>query len=51
LRLRNRQPRLRRDKHEIDVPDAGESLLDDMTEEQLIQLLMLRRGAAQRKAS
>ena len=31
LWLRNRQPRLWRDKHEIDVADAGESLMDDMT--------------------
>jgi hypothetical protein len=30
LWLRNRQPRLWRDKHEIDVADAGESMLDDM---------------------
>jgi hypothetical protein len=51
LWLRNRQPRLWRDKHEIDVADAGESLMDGMTEDQLIELLMLRRGVAQRKLS
>jgi hypothetical protein len=33
------------------VADAGESLLDDMTDDQLIELLMLRRGAAQPKPS
>jgi hypothetical protein len=49
LWLRNRQPRLWRDKHEIDVADAGESLLDDMTDDQLIERVMLRRGAAHRK--
>jgi hypothetical protein len=49
LWLRNRQPRLWRDKHEIDVADAGESLLDEMTDEELIQRVMLRRGVAQRK--
>jgi hypothetical protein len=38
-------------KHEVDVADAGESLMDGMSEEQLIELLVLRRGAAQRKAS
>jgi hypothetical protein len=51
LWLRNRQPRLWRDKHEVDVADAGESLLDDMTDEQLIQRVMLRRGATHRKPS
>jgi hypothetical protein len=51
LWLRNRQPHRWRDKHEIDVAGAGESLMDDMTEDQLIELLMLRRGVAQRKAS
>jgi hypothetical protein len=51
LWLRNRQPHRWRDKHEIDVADAGESLMDDMTEDQLIELLMLRRGVAQRKPS
>jgi hypothetical protein len=51
LWLRNRQPRLWRDKHEVDVTDAGESLLDGMSEEQLVELLMLRRGVAQRKLS
>jgi hypothetical protein len=51
LRLRNRQPKLWRAKHEIDVAEAGESLVDDMTEDQLVELLMLRRGAAQRKAN
>jgi hypothetical protein len=51
LWLRNRQPRLWRDKHEIDVTDAGESLMDGMTEDQLIELLMLRRGVAQRKTN
>ena len=51
LWLRNRQPKLWRDKHEIDVADAGESLMDDMTEDQLVELLMLRRGAAHGKPS
>jgi hypothetical protein len=51
LWLRNRQPKLWRDKHEIEVADADESLMDDMTDDQLIELLMLRRGAAQRKLS
>jgi hypothetical protein len=49
--LRNRQPKLWRAKHEIDVAEAGESLVDDMTEDQPVELLMLRRGAAQRKAN
>jgi hypothetical protein len=39
------------DKQEIDVADAGESLMDDMTEDQLIELLTLQRGVAQRKPS
>jgi hypothetical protein len=51
LWLRNRQPRLWRDKHEIDVADAGESLMDGMTDEELIQRVMLRRGATHRKPS
>jgi hypothetical protein len=51
LWLRNRQPRPWRDKHEIDVADAGESLMDGMTGEELIQRVMLRRGAAHRKPS
>jgi hypothetical protein len=50
LWLRNRQPRLWRHKHELDVAHAGETLLD-MTEDQLIELLMLRPGVAQRKSS
>jgi hypothetical protein len=29
---------------EIDMADPGESLMDGMTEHQLIELLMLRRG-------
>jgi hypothetical protein len=33
------------------VADTGESLMDGMTEDHLIELLMLRRGAAQRKLS
>jgi hypothetical protein len=51
LWLRNRQPRLWRDKHEIDVADAGEGLMDGMTDEELIQRVMLRRGAAHGKPS
>jgi hypothetical protein len=51
LWLRNRQPTLWRDKHQVDVTDAGESLIDSMTEDRLVELLMLRRGAAQRKAN
>ena len=38
-------------RRHVDVADAGESLLDDMTDDQLIELLMLRRGAAQPKPS
>jgi hypothetical protein len=51
LWLRNRQPHRWRDKHEVDVAGAGESLLDDMTDDQLIERVMLRRGAAHRKPS
>jgi hypothetical protein len=51
LWLRNRQPDRWRDKHQVDVADAGESLLDDMIDDQLIQRVMLRRGTAQRKAN
>ena len=51
LWLRNRQPRHWRDKHEIDVAGPGESLMADMSEDQLIERLMLRRGVAQRKLS
>jgi hypothetical protein len=51
LWLRNRQPHRWRDKHEVDVTDAGESLMDAMTEDQLIERVMLRRGATQRKPS
>jgi hypothetical protein len=51
LWLRNRQPHRWRDRHQVDLADAGESLLDDMTDDQLIQRVMLRRGAAQRKPS
>jgi hypothetical protein len=42
--LRNRQPHRWRDKHEIDLTEPGESLMDGTTEDQLIELLMLRRG-------
>jgi hypothetical protein len=49
LWLRNRQPDRWRAKHEIDVAEAGESLVDDMTEDQPVELLMLRRGTAHRK--
>jgi hypothetical protein len=38
-------------RRHVDVADAGQSLLDDMTDDQLIQRVMLRRGVAQRKAS
>jgi hypothetical protein len=51
LWLRNRQPRLWRDKHEIDVADAGEGLMDGMTDEELIQRVMLRRRASHRQPS
>jgi hypothetical protein len=44
LGLRNRQPRLWRDERELGVEDAGESLTDTMTHDQLVELLMLRRG-------
>jgi hypothetical protein len=33
------------------MADAGESLMDDLTDDQLVELLMLRRGVAQRKLS
>jgi hypothetical protein len=49
--LRNRQSRLWRDKRELGVEDAGESLTDTMTDDQLVELLMLRRGTVQRKPS
>jgi hypothetical protein len=51
LWLRNRQPHRWRDRHEVDVADASENLLDDMTEDQLIERVMLRRAVAQRKPS
>ena len=51
LWLRNRQPHRWRDKHEVDVADAGESLLDGMTEDQLIERVLMRRAVAQRKPS
>jgi hypothetical protein len=40
-----------RDKHEIDLTEPGESLMDGMTEDQLIELLMLAARVAERKAS
>jgi hypothetical protein len=49
LWLRNRQPHLWRDKHQVDVADAGESLLDNITEDQLIERVLQRRATAQRK--
>jgi hypothetical protein len=49
--LRNRQPRLWRDRHEVGVADAGEFLLDDMTDDQLIERAMMRRAMTQRKPS
>jgi hypothetical protein len=49
LWLRNRQPHRWRDKHEVDVADAGESLMDGMTEDELIERVMLRRRAAARQ--
>ena len=51
LWLRNRQPHRWRDKHEVDVADAGESLMDGMTEDELIQRVLMRRAVAQRKPS
>jgi hypothetical protein len=51
LWLRNRQPDRWRDKHEVDVSGAGESLLDDMAEDQLIERVMQRRGLTQRQSS
>ena len=51
LWLRNRQPLRWRDKHEVNVADAGESLMDGMTEDELIERVMLRRRAVYRKAS
>ena len=43
LWLRNRRKRDWRDKHEVEVAEPVESLLDGMDEDRLIQLLMLRR--------
>jgi hypothetical protein len=51
LWLRNRRKQHWRDRHEVEVEDHRESLLDGMTEDQLIERVMLRRGAAQRKPS
>ena len=51
LWLRNRQPHRWRDKHEVEIADAGESLMDDMTEDQLIERVMMRRAMAHRKPS
>jgi hypothetical protein len=51
LWLRNRQPHRWRDKHEVDVANAGESLLDGMTEDELIERVLMRRAVAQRKPS
>ena len=51
LWLRNRRPDLWREKRELEVAETTESLMDGMGEGQLIELLMLRRGAAQRKPS
>ena len=42
LWLRNRRKQDWRDKHEVEASDQAESLLDDMSEDQLIQRLMLR---------
>jgi hypothetical protein len=51
LWLRNRQPDRWREKHQVDVADTGESLMDGMTDEELIQRVMLRRGVAHGKPS
>jgi hypothetical protein len=51
LWLRNRQPHRWRDRHEVEVADAGESLLDGMTEDQLIERVLMRRAVPQRKPS
>jgi hypothetical protein len=51
LWLRNRRKQDWRDRHEVEVEDHRESLLDNMSEDELIQRVMLRRGAAQRKPS
>jgi hypothetical protein len=50
LWLRNRQPYRWRDKHEV-VADAGESLMDGMTEDELIERVLMRRAVPQRKPS
>jgi len=43
LWLRNRRKQDWREKHEVEVAEPVESLLDGMDEDRLIQLLMLRR--------
>jgi hypothetical protein len=48
LWLRNRRKQDWRDRHDVLVEDAGENLMDGMTEEQLITRLMQRR--AQRRS-
>ena len=37
--------------NEVDVADAGDSLMDGMTDEELIQRVMLQRGAWRRQPS
>jgi hypothetical protein len=49
LWLRNRQPHRWRDRHQVDVADNRADILDDLTEEQLVERVMQRREAAQRK--
>ena len=51
LWLRNRQPHRWRDRHQVEVADAGESLMDTMSEDQLLELLRMRRATLQRRPS
>jgi hypothetical protein len=48
LWLRNRQPHRWRDRHLVDVADNGADMLDDLTEEQLVERVMQRRATARK---
>jgi hypothetical protein len=50
LWLRNRQPHRWRDRHQVDVADNRADILDDLTEEQLVERVMQRREAARRRS-
>jgi hypothetical protein len=51
LWLRNRQPELWREKRELEVAETPESLAEGMSDDALIQLLMLRRDATKAKGA